>query len=315
MEGRMHQSGAQFLEYFGKILILTGMVLVFGSLGVLLSNGLVQLFWGIDLSSINFNEIKESDVQIIAALKLYQTIGGGIGMFLVPALVFPGAIKYQISSMILYRTKLQPNFVALGILSILVAIPAISWMYALNQQMHLPASMNALETSIRLMEQQAEALTKLFVFADSVPVLLLNIFVVALVPAVCEEFFFRGILLQYTRFIFDNQWVAVVVSAIVFSGFHGQFYGFIPRFALGCLLGFLYLHSANIYVPIAAHFVNNAIAVLAVYFEKELSSYLIFQEDYHFTWYWAILSAAASIGIVWYLRNELIQSLYSKLKK
>lgn len=289
------------------------MVLVFGSMGVLLSQWLVQLFYGIDLSTINFQDIKPEDVQVIAALKLYQTLGGGIGMFLVPALVFPGAIKYPINSLIMYRNKVLPSSLLLGALSILVAIPAISWLYQTNQQMHFPAAWQEWEASIKQMEEQAEALTKLFVAANSISMLLLNIFVVALVPAICEEFFFRGVLLQYTRFVFDNQWVAIVVSAIVFSGFHGQFYGFIPRFALGVLLGYLFLNSGSIFVPILAHFVNNALAVLAVYFEKDLAAFEIFSSDYQFAWYWGMLSIAATVGIAILLRNSFISSLYTKV--
>jgi membrane protease YdiL (CAAX protease family) len=303
MEGRMHQSGEQFLGYFGKILILTGMVLVFGSLGVFLSQGLVQLFFQVDLSAINLNELTKEDTQVIAALKFYQTIGGGIGMFLIPSLLFPAAIKYPINSLIKYQNKVSPKLIVLAVLSILAATPAISWVYELNQNMQLPASWQAWEQTIRQMEQQAEAITKLFVAADTWPMLMLNLFVVALVPAVCEEFFFRGILLQYTRLVFDNAWVAIIVSAIVFSGFHGQFYGFVPRFAMGVLLGYLFVHSGSIFVPIMAHFVNNAMAVLVVYFQKDLSAFEVFNENYHFPWYWGVLSALLCAGIAWMMKN------------
>lgn len=311
----MHQNGAQFLGYFGKILILTGMVLVFGSLGVFLSRWLVQLFFQVDLAAINLNELTKDDTQVIAALKLYQTIGGGIGMFLIPSLLFPAAIKYPINSLIMHKNKVSPKLVALGILSVLVALPAISWLYELNQNMRFPASWQAWETAIRQMEQQAEALTKLFVAADTWPMLLLNILVVALVPAVCEELFFRGILLQYTRFVFDNPWVAIIVSAIVFSGFHGQFYGFVPRFAMGVLLGFIFLNSGSIFVPIAAHFVNNTMAVLAVYFEKDLAVFQLFNENYHFQWYWGVLSALLCAGTAWLLKKTFIDSIYKINRK
>lgn len=310
----MDQIGRRFLGYFGKMLILAGMVLVFGSFGVFLSNILTKLFLGIDLSTIDFSAIKKEDVQMIAALKLYQTIGGGIGMFLVPALLFPAAIKYPIHVMFMNKNRIDVKSLFVGVLSIILVTPLISWLYQLNQQMNFPESWKEWEISIKNMEAQAELLTNLFVSADTYPMLLLNIFVVALVPAICEELFFRGIILQYTRFIFDKEWIAVVVSAIVFSGFHGQFYGFIPRFVLGVLLGYLFLNSANIFLPILAHFINNALAVLAVFYQKELAVFEVFTPDYQFAWYWVVLSALLSIAAVWYINNTLLHALLNQSK-
>jgi len=304
MEVSMDQIGGRFFGYFGKILILSGMVLVFGSVGVLISHFLAKLFFGVDLSVISFQSIKKDDLQIIAALKLYQTIGGGIGMFLIPAFIFPAAVNYRIRVFPFHQQQVSVLPFMIGVFSILIVAPAISWLYQINQQMHFPAAWQAWETSIKEMEDQAAMLTKLFVAADSYSMLLLNIFVVALVPAICEEFFFRGILLQYTRFVFTKKWIAVLVSALVFSGFHGQFYGFLPRFALGVLLGYLFLFSGNLVLPIVAHFINNAIAVLLVFYEKELSVYAIFSSTYEFAWYWAVLSAALGIMALLMLKNS-----------
>lgn len=310
----MNENSSRIMGYFGKILILTGMVLVFGSIGVLLSNAIVQFIFQVDLSSVNISEIKKEDVAIISSLKLYQTLAGGIGMFLVPALLFPAAIKYPKNTLIMYQNRVYPKLVFLGVLAIIISVPAISWMYELNKSMRFPEILADFEAKIRLMEDQAEAITKIFVAADNLPMLLVNLFVVALVPAICEEFFFRGILLQYTRFVFDNSWIAILVSALVFSGFHGQFYGFLPRFALGVLLGYLFLNSGSIYIPIIAHFANNALAVLLIYFEKELAIFPVFASDYHFAWYWGILSTLACAAIAYYTRLSFIQAIY-KIRK
>jgi membrane protease YdiL (CAAX protease family) len=44
-----------------------------------------------------------------------------------------------------------------------------------------------------------------------------------------------------------------------------QFLGFIPRFLLGMVFGYLYLWSGSIKVPMLVHFVNNGLAVLVYY--------------------------------------------------
>jgi membrane protease YdiL (CAAX protease family) len=59
--------------------------------------------------------------------------------------------------------------------------------------------------------------------------------------------------------------MAVILAAILFSAVHGQFFGFIPRFLLGVLFGYLMIWSKTIWVPVLAHFFNNAIAVTLYY--------------------------------------------------
>jgi membrane protease YdiL (CAAX protease family) len=304
-----------WLQYFSKILILIGMVLVFGGLGAFLSNIICLQVYGVDFTSFDFNSIKKEDANIIAALKVFQTLGGGIGMFLIPGLLFPKVINYDINTMVMYARKPAAYQILTALVLVFITIPAISWLYQINQDMKFPEMWSDFEMRIRAMENQAAALTKVFVSADTIPMLLLNIFVVALVPAICEEVFFRGILLQYTRYIFDKEWVAIIISSLVFSGFHGQFYGFLPRFALGIVLGFVFLKTASIYPPLILHFINNAMAVLMVYWGPHLPTIAIFSENYVFNWYWVILSFAASIGICYWLQWYFKQSLYTQFKR
>ncbi|MCF8255437.1 MAG: CPBP family intramembrane metalloprotease [Bacteroidia bacterium] len=315
MEGSSYRIGPDWPSYIGKILILVGMVLVFGAIGAMVSTQLCRLLFHVDFTQIDLNAIKKEDVQVIAALKLFQTLSGGVGMFLVPALIFPKVIKYPINSMITYNMVPKFWMLLLAFTLIIVSVPLISWLYQINQNLSFPAAWSELEQQIRAMENQATQLTKVFIAADNISMLLLNIFVVALVPAVCEEFFFRGILLQYTRFVFSNEWVAIIVSAIVFSGFHGQFYGFLPRLILGVFLGYLYLRGGGIWVVVFAHFVNNAMAVLTSYYEKDLTAFQFFNEEYQFPWYWAIISMATVYGLFRLYNWAFWQHLQNKIKK
>ena len=104
--------------------------------------------------------------------------------------------------------------------------------------------------------------------------LLLQIFVVALVPAVCEELFFRGALQQLLQEWFRNAHVAVIVASLIFSLVHGDIYGFVPRFFLGVLLGYLFLQSGSLLVNVCAHFFNNALIVVLffLYNKGEIST-------------------------------------------
>ncbi len=284
--------------YIGRIFILIGMVLVFMSLGAFISHFLCMQFFGINITQINLGTLSAEDGNTIAALKLTQTMSGGIGMFLIPALLFPKVIHFKVNQLIVYQITPQFWQILAAILLVFISVPAISFLYNLNQHLSFPAAWSAFEAQIRQMEDQAGAITKIFVAANNYPTLFLNLFVVAMVPAICEEFFFRGIILNYTRFTFKNEWLAIVISALVFSGFHGQFYGFLPRFAMGIVLGYLYLRTGNIYVPIIAHFVNNAMAVLMAYYAKDLSVFRFFDDAYQFDWYWVILSVILTVALL-----------------
>jgi len=64
---------------------------------------------------------------------------------------------------------------------------------------------------------------------------------------------------------FKNKHLGVWSAAIVFSAFHMQFYGFLPRMLMGAYLGYLFLWSGSLWVSIAAHFANNGMAVFLIW--------------------------------------------------
>jgi uncharacterized protein len=95
---------------------------------------------------------------------------------------------------------------------------------------------------------------------------ILSILIVALLPAVFEEAIFRGALQNLlSRWIKAPVW-AIVITAIIFSAIHGSYDGFVPRFVLGFILGWLFYRTGNIWISIAAHFLNNAIGITVLYF-------------------------------------------------
>lgn len=145
-----------------------------------------------------------------------------------------------------------------GVMIILFSFPLTQLAYWLNQQLPLPDWMSSLEG------QAGEAIKALMVM-DSPWVLLFNITVIALLPAIGEELLFRGILQQQLEKRFGRAELAVWITAFIFSAFHLQFAGFFPRLLLGALLGYLLVWTRSLWVPIAAHFVFNGIQILGQY--------------------------------------------------
>ena len=162
---------------------------------------------------------------------------------------------------------------AKAVLIMLCAIPAINLLAEWNSRIELPESLGFIEQKLREMEDSAAQLTERFMQTDTVWGLILNIGLMALLPAFAEEMSFRGTMQQIfspvsgksVEKISRHAHVAIWVTATVFSAIHLQFYGFIPRMLMGALFGYMFVLTGTLWVPILMHFTNNCIAVISYY--------------------------------------------------
>ena len=115
------------------------------------------------------------------------------------------------------------------------------------------------------MEENAKLLTERFLKMDKIGDLLFNLFLIAIIPAIGEEMFFRRVIQKKLKNILRNPHIAILITSFIFSAIHMQFFGFLPRFFLGMVLGYLFYYSGNLLMPIIAHFTNNALAILLMY--------------------------------------------------
>src|SRR5690606_12250217 len=125
--------------------------------------------------------------------------------------------------------------------------------------------LSGMEEWMKNAEEQAEVLTEAFLKVDTTAGLMFNLFMIAVLPAIGEELLFRGVIQRiFTNWTRNHHW-GIWISAILFSALHIQFYGFVPRMLLGVMFGYLLVWSGTIWLPILAHFCNNAFAVTAMY--------------------------------------------------
>jgi len=191
--------------------------------------------------------------EALTVLKILQ-ICQGIGMFIVPGFIL--AIYFSSNPLrYLGFNRINFNLGALAALTIIIAFPAINLLASLNEQLSMPQWMLD-------MEQKAQVLTKAFMNVDSLGGLLLNIFMIAVLPAIGEELIFRGIIQKIFADLSGKIVWGVIISAVLFSAMHLQFQGFLPRFALGVLFSYFYIWSGSLWLPIIAHFINNSIAII-----------------------------------------------------
>ena len=248
LRGKMENS-----HVMAKIIVWLGCIFVMFSLTVLVIALITQ---GNPLSDIN----------TLKWIQLLQTIT----LFLLPSLMiaYLGA-KAPFSWLQLDKKADWKVFLwAVGIM--LVALPAINLLAQWNQQMVLPTWLSEREEWMKNKEAEAEWLTKQFMSATTVSAVLVNLFLMAVLPAVSEEITFRGVLMKLFKVRGERLEVrgesiphlAIWCSAILFSAIHMQFYGFVPRMLMGALFGYMLVWTGSLWVPILMHFTNNAMAVL-----------------------------------------------------
>ena len=160
----------------------------------------------------------------------------------------------------------QPPFGAgltLLALSTVVAVqPFVGLLTYLNSLIPLP------EAAINLERRTAVLIEQMLCISDGWA-FFVNILAVALVPAVCEEMFFRGLLQSFFMPRLKHDHLTVWLVALLFAIVHFQFEGVLARIFLGALLGYLYLYTRSLWIPIGVHFLNNAAAVVLyfIYFQ------------------------------------------------
>lgn len=154
------------------------------------------------------------------------------------------------------------KFVSLSALLILVVQPIISFTGYYNAQIKLPEFMSGIEAKLQELELTNKLLIERLLMETSLSALVANLFIIAVMAAIVEEFLFRGALQRIINKITSNYHIAVWVTAIIFSAIHMQFYGFVPRVILGAILGYMFVWSGNLWVPIIVHAINNALSVV-----------------------------------------------------
>lgn len=161
------------------------------------------------------------------------------------------------------------NFTASAILLFIVSMPMISLTTQLNERMILPKQLADIEAWMRNSEQTAEAVTQRLLQGKDLLGFISNILLIGAFTAISEEFFFRGVLQREIELWTKSGHWSVWITAFIFSAIHLQFFGFFPRLILGALLGYLFLFSRNLWVPITAHFFNNASVIVVNFFVEK----------------------------------------------
>ena len=242
MKGLYSNKSASF--HFGLLLYFSFMGFLFGMLSEYAISSITAYLTGIEsavLQDKNFYAMQAS--QFFSASLI----------FLVPAICTAYLCSLK-PTIFLNIKKINPKTLLLSAVMLLLISPAIDITTYINSLIPLPELMAKAEAL-------AAEITEKMLNEKGVFPLIINILIVCVLVGLAEEFFFRGALLSIIRKTIKNPHIAIWTIAIIFSIIHFQFSGFIPRMFLGAFLGYLLYWTNNIWAPVFAHFLNNAIAV------------------------------------------------------
>ncbi|WKZ69115.1 MAG: CPBP family intramembrane metalloprotease [Melioribacteraceae bacterium] len=233
----------------------TGLIVVF----VLYQIGgslLTLLIFGLDLESANVN-----------AMRL-MTIGGQVMFILLPALMFAKLVYEDVGTIIRFKLPTVKEVFAFVFGLILIAPLLQSYLYLQNYLLNLLAQkIHIIQVIKNLLDSLDKLVTETYselLRSDTIFEASFIIFVVAVVPSICEEVFFRGYVQKSFEFRIKPVWAAFV-TAIFFALYHFNPYGLIALFALGFFFGYSAFKSESIFIPLILHFLNNLIAIISFF--------------------------------------------------
>lgn len=217
------------------------------------------------------------DRNAVSSLKALQAMQV-LFLFILPALAVAWLFQERPAQWLGLTTFPAPKVWLYAFLLMLVMVPGINLLSYWNQQLSLPACLSGVEEQMKLLEEKSAELLRQFMNTTSFAGFLVNLGLMALLPAIGEELTFRGVLLHTLAPRTENPGpgtqnpepgtqnrtphLAIWVTAIIFSFVHFQFYGFVPRMLMGALLGYMLCWTGSLWIAMLMHFTNNAIVTI-----------------------------------------------------
>lgn len=249
-----------------QLLLFIGMAMGIFMIFSLIGMSILSAMTGISIFDVNdtskWDNANPKMLTYVRGMLLLQFFG----LFVIPTLLFayfsdPKPLQY-----IGIKKPIKPVYWILGIASLIIAIPLVEYTGLLNRDVNFGGAQKWMQS----MEDEALKQIKFMLAKRTISELITNIIFISLFAGVGEELFFRGVLQRLFIKAFKNPWLGIIVTAFLFSALHIQFFGFIPRFLLGILLGAMYWYSGSLLTAIVAHFAYDAFFIIWAFFQPQI---------------------------------------------
>lgn len=253
-------AGSQFLLVISITLVS---LFIIGQIGTFILAYLSGMSYAEVIDQSKWDYSQPSTIFVIRGLQIIQFIG----FFLIPTFFAAWLFSIDTKKYLSLKKPSVPGYWIAGVGIMILAIPFSNWLGELNKSVSFPED---IETWMMQSEKQASLTVKAMLSRRTIPELLINLVLIAGLAAVGEELLFRGVIQRLLIRMFKSPWAGIIIAAALFSAIHMQFYGFFPRLLLGILLGAIYWFSGSLWVSILAHFVYDALLIIAAYYYPSL---------------------------------------------
>ena len=202
-----------------------------------------NMFFSYDLSS-------SLSINIMKFVQFFNALG----TFITPILIYGYIIDFDFN----FKTSVNRQSALIVIAIMILVTPIVSFLLEWNTLINFPEWMLKYDMN-------SEDIVLAFLNMNTYWDLFFNIIVMAIIPAFGEELLFRGLLQKSLFKKIGEIHISIFITALLFSAIHLHLDGLLPRFFLGIILGYLFYWSQSLWIPIIAHFINNAMAIIFSY--------------------------------------------------
>lgn len=286
-----------------EVLILTGLLIA----GMIVGTAVTIPVWMIMTGKGPFDMAKDmlnpANVDAIKAMQVISTII----IFFIPAYVTARIVTKKPFAHLGLKGAVKLNRAVLAMLIMFAALPLVASLAELNKAIPLTASAKKFFDN---MESQYAEQVKLMATFKTPTDYIVALFIIALMPAIVEEVFFRGSLQSSLTRSIKVPWLAIIITSVIFSVVHFSWYGFIPRVALGMLLGYIFYYTGNLWYSIIGHFFNNALMVTVLYYQYMKEKKIDMEVGESAPWWAGVISAGVLIGLFILLKKFSATKVY-----
>lgn len=291
----MYQQGR--ISYLGQFGILLGLIGVGLILAAMASAILVVSLLHVPVTEMEFEMLKPENASVI---RLIQGVGAFVALG-IPALLYGRILNQDPLQELGFSRIINAKQIGTMVLIVLVALAVSGSLAQLNEQ--IPISKHW-QKIFRKAEDEYTQQVLVIANMRSFGEYLYTLVILAFVPAMVEEMFFRGCMQQLLVRWTKRAWIGILITSIIFSAFHLSYYGFLPRLFLGGMLGYLFYFSKNIWLNILAHFVNNALAVTQMYVLSKTGKLDADSMNETYPYYFGAIGLIAVIALFIYFKKE-----------
>jgi uncharacterized protein len=292
----MYDSQSKGISYIAGFFMLIAFAVAGLFLGSVISVPVWEKMTGLSFKAMQDNISNPAYADTLQVIQVITAITG----FLLPAIAAAFFLNREPIKLLGYSGGINSRQLVLVLLIVFTSLIVSTSLSYFNNHIPLPEAwrirFDKLEEKY---SRQVEAIVQLKNIKDY----FLALFIMAFLPALCEETFFRGGLQNFLSRATGKPWFSILVVSVIFSLAHFSFYGFLYRLFLGVVLGALFQYSGRLWLSILAHFLNNAFALTVLYVYTQQGKSLREGMQEQATNYWGILALPVVIGLFVFYKN------------